>query len=269
MKYKTYYDFFRTDIHSIEDNLWENIDFYLNEFFVSLNSHKLMFFALGFGFGNPPRSPCLQFYQYPKEIDYKYNVKNYNLEASFRIDPDQHLNGMLDEGLENFIKLSKKLILVSFGHYVSSNTSFMRKVIGILSKSEHRFIVSKGVNHSSYELSKNMWGKDFISQRQILPYVDLVINHGGNNTFTESFFSGKPQIVIPFAFDQFDNALRIREFDLTVYIERNELKSDNFLNAINYLLDNKTINRILSKISKRMSKNNKLCKAIDLIENLK
>ena len=71
----------------------------------------------------------------------------------------------------------------------------MKRLIGILAESKHRFIVSKGPKHKQIELPDNMWGQQSVPQIQILPVVDLVITHGGNNTITETFYFGKPMIV--------------------------------------------------------------------------
>ena len=219
---------------------------------------------LGFGKVFWPISPWHNFYMFPKEIDYDYNKKGlvdlFNLEVSFN--PEANKNKILDESLMNFIKKSNKLIMISLGTYVSGDVKFMKKLMKMCSHSKHHFIVAKGMNHSEYELPLNMWGKEYIPQRQILPYVDLVISHGGNNTFTEVFYYGKPQVIIVCTpLDQFDNALRLSEFELGVYIKRDELTTDN-------LLENKQVNHKLSEISQRMQKENKLAKAAEMIEKL-
>ena len=87
----------------------------------------------------------------------------------------------------------------------------MRRLVDVLADTPHRYIVSKGPQHDEYELAPNMWGAEFLPQTSIVPLVDLVITHGGNNTTTEAFHFGKPMIVLPLFWDQYDNAQRVDE----------------------------------------------------------
>ena len=72
-------------------------------------------------------------------------------------------------------------------------------------------VVSKGPQHDQLELRRTWPAPEFLPQVSILPHVDLVITHGGNNTVTESLRFGKPMIVMPMFWDQHDNAQRLDE----------------------------------------------------------
>ncbi len=100
---------------------------------------------------------------------------------------------------------------LSLGSLGSADVELMRRLVDELSQTRHRYIVSTGPRHAEYELAPNMWGAEFLPQTQVLPLVDLVITHGGNNTVTESFHFGKPMIVLPIFWDQHDNAQRVAE----------------------------------------------------------
>src|SRR5206468_9303396 len=104
-----------------------------------------------------------------------------------------------------------RLLYVSLGSLGSADVSLMERLVDLLSRSPHRFIVSKGPQHSEFDLAENMWGAEFLPQPAILPHVDAVIAHGGNNTTTECFHFGKPMVALPLFWDQYDNAQRVDE----------------------------------------------------------
>ena len=87
----------------------------------------------------------------------------------------------------------------------------MQRLVDVMGRTRHRVIVSKGPLAEQIRLADNMTGADFLPQPAILPLVDLVITHGGNNTVTEAFHHGKPMIVLPLFWDQVDNAQRVDE----------------------------------------------------------
>ena len=98
-----------------------------------------------------------------------------------------------------------------WGRSAAPTSALMRRLVAVLADTPHRYIVSKGPQHADYELAPNMWGAEFLPQTKIVPLVDLVITHGGNNTTTEAFHFGKPMIVLPLFWDQYDNAQRVDE----------------------------------------------------------
>lgn len=49
-----------------------------------------------------------------------------------------------------------------------------------------------------------------VSFRRLLPQAAALVHHGGIGTTAEALCAGVPQLVLPVAFDQFDNAERIR-----------------------------------------------------------
>jgi MGT family glycosyltransferase len=103
------------------------------------------------------------------------------------------------------------LIYLSLGSLGSADVELMRRLVDVLGQTPHRYIVSKGPQHELFDLAPNMWGREFLPQTSIVPLVDLVITHGGNNTTTEAFHFGKPMVVLPLFWDQYDNAQRVDE----------------------------------------------------------
>ena len=102
----------------------------------------------------------------------------------------------------------------------------MNRLVAVLAETPHRYVVSKGPQHELIELAPNMTGAEFLSQPAILPHVDLVITHGGNNTVTESIHFGKPMIVLPLFWDQYDNAQRVEEIGFGVRLPTYEFEPE-------------------------------------------
>ena len=49
-----------------------------------------------------------------------------------------------------------------------------------------------------------------------------MIHHGGNNSFTECLFFGKPALVMPFCWDGHDNAMRVQETGHGFHLHRSK-----------------------------------------------
>ena len=81
-----------------------------------------------------------------------------------------------------------------------------------------------------------MVGAEFLPQTALLPQVDLVITHGGNNTVTECFHYGNPMILLPLFWDQYDNAQRVAETGFGVRLPTYTFEPDAMTAAIDRLL---------------------------------
>ena len=54
-----------------------------------------------------------------------------------------------------------------------------------------------------------LW-QEYVPLRLLLPHVAALVHHGGIGTTAEALRAGTPQLVVPLAHDQFDNAARVR-----------------------------------------------------------
>src|SRR3954465_428823 len=81
-----------------------------------------------------------------------------------------------------------------------------------------------------------MVGAQMLPQTKVIPQVDLVISHGGNNTVTETLHFGKPLIVLPLFWDQYENAQRIDELGFGVRLDPYAFADDELTGAVDRLL---------------------------------
>ena len=144
----------------------------------------------------------------------------------------------------------------------------MQRLVDILGRSPHRVIVSKGPLADQIRLHEDMTGEAFLPQPAILPQVDLVITHGGNNTVTECFHNGKPMIVLPLFWDQVDNAQRVHETGFGQRFGAYSVAEDELLGAVERLLADTALHQRMATIAARLRANPGTVRAADLIERV-
>ena len=158
------------------------------------------------------------------------------------------------------------LVYLSLGSLGSADVELMRKLVAELAEAPYRVIVSKGPQHAEFELAANMVGEEFLPQTEVLPKVDLVITHGGNNTVTESLHFGKPMVVLPIFWDQHDNAQRIDETGFGARLDTYRHSGEELTGAIDRLLADEELRARLAATSERLRGARGTERAADLIE---
>jgi MGT family glycosyltransferase len=246
---------FRTEYERTHTDLWKDFD----EFMASCRAPRLP--ALQF----IHESPFLNLYLYPAEADY---VRSRPLAPQWhRLDSCVRENEP-PYAVPRELGSGGGLIYLSLGSLGSADVGLMERLISILGTTRHGVIVSKGPQHRSIELADNMVGEEFLPQPSILPQVDVVITHAGNNTVTECFHFGKPMIALPLFWDQYDNAQRVQELGLGVRLPSYAFDDEDLTGAIDRLISDDRLGSRLSTMAARLQANPGRSIAADLIERL-
>jgi MGT family glycosyltransferase len=246
---------FRAEYERTHGALWEKFDAFMRES------------------GAPPlpelefihESAFLNLYVYPAEADYT--------RARPLDDRWQRLDSCVRTTDEEWAELADfhgdgALVYLSLGSLGSADVDLMRRLVETLADTPHRYVVSKGPQHDQYELADNMRGAEFLPQTTILPHVDLVITHGGNNTVTESFHFGKPMLVLPLFWDQYDNAQRVDELGFGVRLDTYGHAPDELRAAVERLLADDSVRARLRPIAARLQAQPGTVRAAELLERL-
>ena len=203
-------------------------------------------------------SPFLNLYLYPAEADYE---RSRPLGETW-----QRLDSCVRsaDGPFELPPGDGALVYVSLGSLGSADVELLNRLVAALAETPHRYVVSKGPQHDEIELAPNMTGAEFLPQPTILPQVDLVITHGGNNTVTESIHFGKPMLVLPLFWDQYDNAQRVEEVGFGLRLPTYEFEDAELHVAIERLLAADRSG--LEAASRRLRAQPGTTRAADLIE---
>jgi UDP:flavonoid glycosyltransferase YjiC (YdhE family) len=161
------------------------------------------------------------------------------------------------------------LVYLSLGSLGSADVELMQRLVDLLVQGGYRAIVSKGPQHEQIELRDGQAGAELVPQPALLPLVDAVITHGGNNTVTECLHFGKPMVVLPLFWDQYDNAQRMDELGLGVRLPTFEFEDAQLGEAIDRLVAEEALAARLKEISADLQLNPGTERAAESIEGVR
>ena len=215
-----------------------------------------------------PRDNAATIYIYPAEADY---VDRRALDDSWtRVDSSIRET---DEAYELPPSMAQRpegsaLVYLSLGSLGAADVALMQRLVDVLGGTPHRFIVSKGPQADQIRLADNMVGEQMLPQTRIIPLVDAVISHGGNNTTTESLHFGKPLIVLPLFWDQYENAQRVDELNLGVRLDTYHFADGDLVDALDRILADHDLRERVSQIGEKIRERDGLRVAADVIERV-
>jgi MGT family glycosyltransferase len=97
--------------------------------------------------------------------------------------------------------------LITLGTFLSARHDVLNRCVRAVKRAApgSTIVVSAGANvdHIAHSPGDGVFVDAFVPQKALLPYMDLVVHHGGCNSFTETLFYGKPMLILPFSSDQF------------------------------------------------------------------
>jgi len=251
---------FLEEVRRTHGEMWAEFD----EFCRASGDQGLRYGPLGPDF--TAESPWLNLYSYPAEADYK---REHPLGPTWhRLDSTVRAPETTWQLPEYLAERDGALIYLSLGSLGSADVALMQRLVDVLATTRHRIVVSKGPLGDQIQLHDNQAGESFLPQPAILPQVDLVITHGGNNTVTEAFHHGKPMIVLPLFWDQVDNAQRVEETGFGRRLATYDFRDEELTNAIDDLLADRTLADRLAAMSTRIRASGGTVEAADLIERV-
>jgi len=214
-------------------------------------------------------SPYLNLIKYPERLRWdRWN----------ELDSDrfQYLNGCLrdEDGTYDLPPIGDEdepLVYLSYGSLGAGDTDLMKRLIEFFGTQPYRFLVNVGEYIDEYDgtrIPDNVEIDSWFPQQSVISQVDLVIHHGGNNTFTECLYYGKPAIVMPYVWDGQDNATRLEETNHGLKLHRSEWTHDEFADALESCLTDAEIRANVAETSADMQEHSGTKKAARLLDAL-
>ncbi len=163
----------------------------------------------------------------------------------------------------------KPLLYVSYGSLGAGDTELLKRVIDAIGRLPYRALVNVGDYGDAYDsLPDNVIIEGWYPQPSVIPQVDCVIHHGGNNSFTECLYFGKPAIIMPYVWDGHDNATRVEETGHGFYLHRYDWSEADLAGRIERCLGDADMRARLAATSEHMQSRSGTEKAASVLDRL-
>lgn len=163
----------------------------------------------------------------------------------------------------------KKLIYISFGSLGAGDTELLQRLIAAIGELPYRALVNVGDYGDSYtDIPDNVIIASWFPQPSVIPQVDAVIHHGGNNSFTECLYFGKPAIIMPYVWDGHDNATRVDETGHGFKLPRYDWTIQQLAEKLEFMLNDAAMQARLASTARHMQSQNGPQKAAGILDAL-
>ena len=109
---------------------------------------------------------------------------------------------------------------------------------------------------------------DYVPYEALLPRASVVVHHGGVGTTAQGLLAGVPTLIVPFAFDQSDNAEHASRLGVSRTVYRNKYRAARVARELDRLLREPGYAQRAREVSAQLKQENGPARAADLIEQV-
>lgn len=117
-------------------------------------------------------------------------------------------------------------------------------------------------------LPENMIAVNYAPYQSLLPRASVVVHHGGVGTASQGLLAGVPTLIVPFAFDQSDNAEHARRTGTSRTLYRKNYRVSRVERELSELLERPEYRQRAAEVSRQLQQENGPRRAAELIESV-
>ena len=119
----------------------------------------------------------------------------------------------LDPGLEAFLAAGTPPLVFTAGTGMRHGHVFFAAAIELLQRLGRRgvLLAKSSAGQLPQQLPPTVLARDYAPLARLLPRSAAFVHHGGIGSAAQALAAGVPQLVVPYAYDQFDNGERLRK----------------------------------------------------------
>ncbi len=155
---------------------------------------------------------------------------------------DQSETVPLPQELEQFLQAGDPPLVFAPGSAMTKGAWFFQAAVEACEKLNRRgILLTKYPRQLPARLPSGVAHFEFVPFSTLLPRSAALVHHGGIGTCSQGLAAGVPQVVMPMAYDQLDNATRLTRLGVATILPKPRFTGINLASALKSLLENSTV----------------------------
>jgi len=182
-------------------------------------------------------------------------------------------DSVISDKVSDFLKLGEAPIVFTLGTaVVEMKSDFFHIAYEAVKQTKVRaiFLIGENSDHSTDEMfdDEQICISGYESYPLLFPECKAIVHQCGVGTTSQALYSGKPQILIPFAHDQPDNAYRVSKLGCGVIIFAKQLSVEKLVKALNEIISDKKYQDYAEKYRSELLRNEFEKNFLDAIDKI-
>lgn len=127
-------------------------------------------------------------------------------------------------------------ILIVFGTFLSDRDEVIERCVTSCKLFFPGSLVIAGCGVHAERIGRlpyeGLMAEEFVPQKALMPHIDLIVHHGGSNSFSEALYYEVPMVILPFSSDQFDIALDAERHGIGAALPPNTFRTEEMGQAL-------------------------------------
>jgi rhamnosyltransferase subunit B len=179
-----------------------------------------------------------------------------------------HASNPSAEGLKHFIAAGDPPIVFTQGSTaVHHPGDFYTVSIEAVRRIGHRAILI-GADPATVPASRNVFAARYAPYSQVFPDAAVIVHQGGSGTTGQAMQAGRPQLIVPFGWDQPDNAARMVRLGSALSLSRKQYFAGLVAHALTRLIAEPHFQQRANLVQNEMQAEHGVASACNVIEQL-
>jgi UDP:flavonoid glycosyltransferase YjiC (YdhE family) len=177
----------------------------------------------------------------------------------------------LSASLDRFLDDGPRAIVFTLGSAISMNAGRFYELSAACAKLIGRravIVVGRGNRDHLRSPTADIMTVEYAPFNELFPRVAVSVHHGGVGTTGLALWSGRPMLVVPFAWDQPDNADRVRRLGVARTIPRRQYTPERAAQELQHLLNNPVYSQRATEVGRHVRQETGVEAACDALESV-